>query len=421
MRQDAVRLIYDFGGTTAVVEFAGAVSAPGQVGLVFGSIAPEEVDAELLPSSLQEKDTALGSFIAGFVLGRFLTKSWPWVDAVLSAAWEARKKADFLILLPFEDEVWKRTAAQLGDSESHYWKHVRVDLWGPGKDLATAAAKLLHYQRPKAALHCVAWLAEHNAPLSYSVAESALLQAPAAGEAFNYNDSQAAIQVIGWLQECSEVGVEKISQIEWNFLPLLDKFSGGSPKTLERLMASDPAFYCQVIAMAFRSSKNKEAKTEASEEERTRAKSAYKLLYVWNTMPGQTTNGVFDAALFSKWLGEMRRHSTESGHLKIALSQLGDVVAKKFPAGEKLWIHQSVAEALNAKDAGPMRSGFTCGLFNLRGTHGFTAGQAERGLAELQRERADALDASGYPRFAGAMREFASQYDRDAQRDPFED
>jgi hypothetical protein len=90
-----------------------------------------------------------------------------------------------------------------------------------------------------------------------------------------------------------------------------------------------------------------------------------------------------------------------------------------------LWIHHIVAQALNAKDAKTMRSGFTTELFNQRGAHVFTVGREELELARINREKAEALEAKRYSRFATAMREFAEGYERDAKReasrDPYEE
>jgi hypothetical protein len=84
-----------------------------------------------------------------------------------------------------------------------------------------------------------------------------------------------------------------------------------------------------------------------------------------------------------------------------------------------------MAEALNAKDADVVRSGFTCELFNMRGVHGFSAGKEELEIAARYHKQADALEEKGYHRFATAIRELAKSYERDAEReskrDPFED
>ena len=107
------------------------------------------------------------------------------------------------------------------------------------------------------------------------------------------------------------------------------------------------------------------------------------------------------------------------------MRQIGPVLTWAPQDPDGMWIHNAVAAALNFRDTGDMRSGFTTQLFNDRGVHGFTHGQEERELARQNREKAEALDLKGYTRFATAMREFAEQYERQAEREakrnPFED
>ena len=137
------------------------------------------------------------------------------------------------------------------------------------------------------------------------------------------------------------------------------------------------------------------------------------------------SDGSFDPDSFTGWLGEAKGIAEETGYTEIALSQIGHVLTHIPPDPDGLWIHHIVAAALNAKDAKPMRSGFTTELYNQRGVHGFSAGREELELARINREKADALEASGYSRFATAMREFAAAYEREAareaSRDPYED
>jgi hypothetical protein len=61
---------------------------------------------------------------------------------------------------------------------------------------------------------------------------------------------------------------------------------------------------------------------------------------------------------------------------------------------------------------------------NARGVHTFTSGRAEREIAQIYRERAEAVDLAGYPRLGGAVRAVAESFERDAERDesrdPFE-
>jgi hypothetical protein len=64
-----------------------------------------------------------------------------------------------------------------------------------------------------------------------------------------------------------------------------------------------------------------------------------------------------------------------------------------------------------------MRSGFRTEVFNSRGVHWVDpTGKPERDLAAQWREKADAVENSGFARFAATLRELADSYDREADR-----
>jgi hypothetical protein len=72
-----------------------------------------------------------------------------------------------------------------------------------------------------------------------------------------------------------------------------------------------------------------------------------------------------------------------------------------------------------------MRDGFRTELFNSRGVHGFTSGEAEKNIATKYRAQADEVDAAGFYRLATTLRELADDYERQAEREskrsPFDD
>ncbi|WNV06321.1 hypothetical protein RP726_07920 [Candidatus Methylospira mobilis] len=57
------------------------------------------------------------------------------------------------------------------------------------------------------------------------------------------------------------------------------------------------------------------------------------------------------------------------------MAKIGAVLANAPTDPDGLWIHRSVAAALDAREATELRSGFKTGLFNQRGVHGFSAGK----------------------------------------------
>jgi hypothetical protein len=260
-------------------------------------------------------------------------------------------------------------------------------------------------------------MANENETFSTEVAAKALIQSLTSTEPFGRMDAHAISKLIGWLQSNPNTNADALFQIEWAYLSLLDHDYGGEPKTIETRLASDPDFFCEVIGIVFRSEKEELKKDKPTEQEQRIATNAYRLLHGWRTVPGMTAGGIFDSEVFKQWLAKVIIKTKESGHYQIAMNQLGQVLPYAPQDPDGLWMYHAIAEALNAKDAENMRSGFTCELFNQRGVHGFSSGEEERGFAAAFNAKADALEEKGYQRIATAVRGVAKHYEQDAERE----
>jgi hypothetical protein len=425
-RQAAVAEILQKSGMDGVLAFAESVSAPSQVGEAIGAVAPDDLDDMLLPEQLRADKPWTKQFMAGFVWRRFWKNGWRWVDETIDSSWTPAEKKAFLLLLPFELETWKRANELLGERESEYWTEIRANPYQAKEHLLEAAEKFLENARPRAAMECVDLLIHDKGTPSPDLVVRVLKENLTSREPVGSLDQHATIELINWLQENPETKPDDLFQIEWSYLPLLDGYSGGTPKHLETRLATDPDFYCEIIRTIFRSEREKtEPPKDGPEDKKKIAENAYRLLMRWETPPGKVDGNTFDSKKFKDWLSAVQKSTEESGHLDIAMSQLGQVLPYAPPDPDGLWIHKTVAETLNAKSADKMRSGFTTELFNMRGVHGFTAGKDELDLANKYRERADAVEGAGFHRLATAIRELAAWYERDAARqaarDPFDD
>lgn len=421
-RKAAVEAIFQAEGLSSVLDFARQVSSSNLVGIALGWLDHEDADSALLPERLNAEEKAVGEFIRGFVWGRFWAKSWVWVDAMSMVSWTASQQASFFALLPFMHDTWRRAEQMLGDQAGLYWSQAPVNPWGPQEHLVEATEKLLQYGRPSAALECLNRLVQESEDFPPDLAVRCLL---ACLQDQQRLDQHNALEVIAWLQKNPAADPNALFRVEWSYLALLDHEFGGTPRTLERRIADDPKFFCEVLGLVFRSDKEERREAKPGEAEAAIATNAFRLFRAWKTVPGSNPEGGFNSAAFASWLSEVKTRTQESGHHRIAMSQIGEVLPYAPADPDGLWIHEAVAEALNAKDAGEMRSGFTCELFNMRGTHGYTAGKEEREIAAGYYTRAEALDQKGYHRFATAIRELVKSYERDAEREasrsPFED
>jgi hypothetical protein len=185
---------------------------------------------------------------------------------------------------------------------------------------------------------------------------------------------------------------------------------------LERRLADDPAFFCEVIRLVFRSRKVERPVEEPAELQANLATNAWRLLDGWKTPPGVQKDGTYNGIALTAWLEDVKAACGESGHLEVALTIIGRVLIYTPPDPDGLWIHHSAAIALNAKDANDMRDGFRSGLFNSRGVYAVDpSGQAERDLADMYRMKAEAVEAKGYHRLANSLKELTASYDREAE------
>ena len=425
-RQVAVQTMLESGGFQAVLTFAHSVASPYEVGRVLGGIEVEKLETDILPTLLDAIKDTEKQIVEGFVWVRQWKFKWDWVDSVLESDWTKAQKAKFLALLPFEKETWHRVADQLGEqNEGRYWRDIRVDRYGGSTDLTIAIKKLLKYQRASAAVLCVDRTVGSGGLFDESLATRSLLAVLEKPSDIKHLDRDGTVEVIKRLQESPTADQDALFEIEWNFLFWLDQFSPGSPITLEKRLASDPAFFAEVVRLVFRSEKDNQDDAKPDEQRNNLARNAYRLLSEWRRCPGILADGSFNVDAFTAWLSEARQITEATGHGEVAQIQIGCVLTHAPPDPNGLWIHEAVAEALDGKDTGTMRSGFTTELFNQREVHGFTAGKEELELAQKNRDKAADLEAKGFSRFATAMREFAHGYERDAEReanrDPYND
>ena len=416
-RQKAIRAIYEEGGIDAVLDFALTVESVPQVGAAFGIIAGSEEDSAFLPRLLDTDNEKISRFISSYIWARRRKVGWDWVDQITSREWTPDHLGCFFRSLPFCADTWKRVADTLGEKEGLYWKTVFFNAFQADDNFVTAIDKLLTNGRPNAAVDCL-YVAKHRKrPLDHNRTVRALLAAVNTDEQPYSMDIHHAIELIKDLQEDPNTDQDALFNVEWAYLAALDGYGGARPKFLEHRLATDPAFYCEIIRIIFRPRHEEKRAKEPSETERKIASHAYRLLHEWSVPPGTLMDGSFSPNAFEAWLNEMKKTCEQTGHLEVAMSQLGQVLIYAPPDPKGLWIHATVAEALNAKDAENMRRGFHTGAFNSRGVVTVvSSGAPEDELAAKYRGKADEAERAGFHRLAVTMRSLAETYAHEAER-----
>lgn len=431
-RNFAIKEILDSGGLIKCMNFAKKVASPFDVGRALGEIEYDLIENELLPTFLDSNDEVEKQVLSGYAQIKFYKIGIDWADMIMQKDRSLEQRAKFLLLLPFNEEVWKMVSNHLGEnSEGLYWKNVRVNPYESDGNLNEATEKLLMYGREGAAVICAvhkANKAEINEALAVRSLMSVLNSESGMQELISYSyATYSVVELIKRLQKSKTIDQDVLLKIEFKFFPWLKRFSREkSPTTIEKKLASDPQFFADMIALAFRSEYDKSDNTkEIDENKRYLAQNTYDILYKWKLCPGVKEDGKFDENAFKEWIKEAKRITEETEHIRVARHYIGQIstYAPADPGG--LWIHKAVADILDERDADKIRSEFTLALFNRRGMHTFTYGREERELAKKNQEKAEALDAEGFTRFAAAMREFAEQYTKEAiveeKRDIYEE
>jgi hypothetical protein len=416
-RQLAINDILAYGGMDAIIQFVGAVESPSHVGHSLGVIAEAEIDERILPALLETDNKNLAQFTNGYVWSRQYSNGWAWVDGLDISGWSVSQVGQFLSYLPFTEGAWFRAGAWLGGSENEYWSRTSANPSQADGNLEDAIDKLLENGRPNAAINCLYRMLHDKQPLDKSRSVKSLLAAVSSAEPSYAMDAYHMVEIVKALQDDLDTDPDDLFRVEWAYLPLLDQHRGASPKLLENRLASDPAFFCEVIRLIYRSKKEDKLEKEPSEQNKSIAINAYRLLREWRTPPCIQSDGTFSREQFTQWLEHTKRACADSGHLEVALNHIGQVLIHSPPAPDGLWIDRTAADALDEKDADKMRNGFSIAVSNSRGVHTVDpTGKPERELAEQYRQKAEKIENAGYQRFAVTLRGLAESYDRDADR-----
>lgn len=421
LRSKAIEEILRASGIEGVVNFTGTVTDAQQVGLALGGISTGEYDYTILPKLLLHNQKYMERFAFGYVWSSFAKNGWSWVNKIDTNDWTDDQKSRFLAILPFDRETWKKAKELLGEKEILYWKQTDARPYELKEELNDAIEKLLQFNRPLAAIQCLRWMMHEKVKISTEYVSKALLASLTSDEPTYSVDQYEIAELIEWLQNNPEADEKTLSDIEWNYMRLLDHHFGHAPKTLERRLANDPSFFCEVIRTVFRSNKEENDPKQITEQDKQIATLVYELLFLWRTPPGTKHDGSFDSTLLENWFEEVKRSCEESGHLKAAFLQIGKVFAHAQPDPNGLWIHKSIAKILDEKEANDMRSAFNIERFNMRGMVTWTSGEQEKETAKDYREKATAVQKAGYIRFAASLNDLASSYEHDAEREASRD
>jgi hypothetical protein len=420
-RSDAVREILAAAGIDSLTELASTVQDPIGLGWATGMAEGSEQFASFLDLLVSEQP-GVAQFATGYAAALINRLEEPWMREVYAAGsttWSPAQRGAFLATAKPGEDIW--AIAEADDATAHeYWTRVneyRVD----EHDFLRAAGSLLQHGRPVAAAELLAHRpAAVAAPEAADLALDALEQAalvPVADSNDRAMRPYYVSKILGRLDEIDGVDPNRIARIEWLYLPLLDR-SDRRPRLLQATLASDPAFFVEVLSWIYRA-KDEEPSESPREEDAHRARLAWELLHGWHIPPGADDDGaITDPAALTEWISHVRALAAERERLEVADSQIGQVLAYAAPDADGAWPPRAVRDIIEALASEALERGIQTATFNRRGvtTRSLTAGGTqERELARQYRNHAEGV--MQWPRTAATLLAIAESFEEMADRE----
>lgn len=429
-RRQALQSLLSDGGVTSVLALARLVGAPGYIGkaLYESGLSESDLDA-LLETTLRSDNDRERDVARGLIISTFRDRKEPWAAALIAKAkdegWGDATLLAILSALPVQRWTWEQVALVGAEIEDSYWRRAPV-FWmsEDSDDVAFAIRKFISVGRARQALPLAGRGNTIHLPSDLLV--EVLLEAARqpfksdgdTNEGTMFQHHVAA--VLQLLDERDDVNKDTLVVLEWTYLPLLE-YSRRPAKVLLRALSERPALFVEMLSTVFKASEESgvvDVEPENPEQACAVASQAYRLLELWNHLPGTRDNGTLDGEVLEAWIKEARSLAKEAGREAIADSRIGNMLSASPVGADGSWPAEAVRDVLDLFRSKPMIEGFSIGKRNRRGVTTRLprdGGNLERQEAAKYRDWAKAI-AYEHPHTAKALDTLADSYEDQARR-----
>jgi hypothetical protein len=217
-------------------------------------------------------------------------------------------------------------------------------------------------------------------------------------------------EIFDELQRRGNVPRAEVARREYAYLPLFGYHD--RKLILHEVMAEDPGFYVSLICDSFKP-KNGEPR-EPTDEAKSRAKAAYRLLSEFRIVPGLSASEL-DAQLLRDWVRAVRHLGSEADRSAITDEFVGHVLAHAPTDPDGAWPHRTIRDLIEEMESDHLELGINVERFNSRGVQTraiYEGGGRERINAEQARNWARAT--RSWPRTSSMLEDIAKSWDRHA-------
>jgi len=429
-RQRVALELYQTGGLGAVFSLAEQTTAPGYIGeaLRQAEISADEQDM-MIERALRQPEQRLHDLAFGLVSASVRERGQSWAQALVSRAdteeWGRASVLTLLKALPQQRWCWLLAESLGTDIEDQYWRDIPI-LWieGGADDIAYAARKLNAAQRAHHAIHLLGEHLKLGLPtqllvetMQQALKDNGAARNDAGNDAVMFQ--HFVVEILKYLDGRQDADDETLRRIEWAYLRFLE-YSERQPVVLLKAMATSPEFFIDIMKMIYKPSEESgvvEGPASDPEDARKIGSQAYRLLRLWDRVPGSDDQGRIDFPALSSWVRRARLLAVEAGREGIVDQKIGEVLSASTPDPDGSWPQRAVRDLIENMRNPDIESGFSIGLYNRRGVtaRGLRdGGELERSEVERYRNHAQAAELE-WPRMAALLERIADDYEREAQ------
>jgi hypothetical protein len=414
-RRDGLGTLLREHGVSAVLDLARAAKLPHFVGYALAEatsdldVLREAISLAITAGSAVGPDFAMALSGAAHVLhGR------AWDNWISQFAVTLDPAAAASLFFRWEDSraTWDFVGSLSPDIEKEYWNRKWAFRPSSQEDLVFAFDKYAQAERFSAILDMVAY---NESLLSTARCIRALqglgheLKKEPRKLQHVYHE---IVHMIKALQQREDIKLEDLATLEYQYLALLE--FQAEPAALNRLLGTSPQFFASVICDAFSPASGETG--EITDERRSRAGQAYRLLRSVKTVPG-FSSGTQDVQYLRSWISEVRRLGKEADRAVPTDQQIGQILAyAPSDAEDRAWPSKPIRDLIEELAAEQVEIGIAVCRFNQRGVFTkavYDGGIQERGLASQYREWAEV--ARHWPRTSALLRRIGDDWDAHAR------
>lgn len=415
-RAKAISEIYSAQGIEGIYKFINQVKSPNNVGIALADFNDGELTSNVIPKHINDENNQLKQFARGFAIEAFHKYGWDWAKAFDFNTWDVEQKVELLTCLPFDTKTIAFVNELLGNEENLYWKIAFINSYHTDLDLLIVTDKLLEVKRIHSAIDVLHHRFREGKGLDIERSVKALLSINDSLDNTNQMSTYDTQELIKALQADPNTPEDDLFKVEWFYVQLLDEVHGNKPVILQKKLATEPAFFAELMRLMYKPNDADDDYPKPDEEKKSLATNAWRLLQNWKLPPG-LKDGVFNTNDFISWLDAVKSQAKEDKRYEITMQEIGKVFYYYPETEDGLWLPKEVAEVIDGVDSEDIRVGYALEIYNSRGVHWVDPeGKPEQALADKWFRRAEIAENEGFPRFGAKLRQVSESYKRDAQR-----